>query len=407
MSSISLQDLRHVYANGHVGLAEVDLDVHDGEFLALLGPSGSGKTTLLRSIAGFVQPEGGTIRLGGTTVVGPGAWVPPEKRNLGMVFQDHAIWPHWSVARNVGYPLRLAGVPRKDAEARVRSVLGLVGLDGLGDRTPAALSGGQRQRVALARAIVGAPQALLLDEALSSLDEPLRARLRLDLKALTNEQGLTSVHVTHDRAEALALADRVAVLRAGRIEQIGTPQDLVRNPASAFVASFVNDAVLLDGTWAEGRLQVAEGISIPGERLEAGPCYGAAGLGHGALAVTAAVSPLDLVLHPVHPSLAHPNLAEDTGRAWTGVVTSALYGPHGFDVSADWHGKTLRAHVTGWVPKPGDRVLPEVLRARVFAAAASEAADGAGKADGSEVGVAPMGPVEPTNGDTLRTLVRT
>ncbi|MDN3482402.1 ABC transporter ATP-binding protein, partial [Arthrobacter sp. APC 3897] len=255
-----------------------------------------------------------------------------------------------------------------DAEARVRSVLGLVGLEGLGERAPAALSGGQRQRVALARAIVGAPQALLLDEALSSLDEPLRARLRLDLKALTSEQGLTSVHVTHDRAEALALADRVTVLRAGRIEQIGTPEELVRRPVSAFVASFVNDAVLLDGTWAEGRLQIAEGISIPGGRLEAGPCLGVGGLGHSALAVTAAVSPLDLVLHPVQSNLAHPSPSGDTGRAWTGVVTSALYGPHGFDVSADWQGKTLRAHVTGWAPKPGDRVMPEVLRAHVFAA---------------------------------------
>ncbi|MBO0896103.1 ABC transporter ATP-binding protein [Arthrobacter sunyaminii] len=405
MSSISLQGLRHVYANGHVGLSDVDLDVHDGEFLALLGPSGSGKTTLLRSIAGFVQPEGGTLRLGGTPVAGPGVWVPPEKRNLGMVFQDHAIWPHWSVARNVGYPLRLAGVPRKDAAGRVRSVLGLVGLDGLGERPPAALSGGQRQRVALARAIVGAPQALLLDEALSSLDEPLRARLRLDLKALTSEQGLTSVHVTHDRAEALALADRVAVLRAGRIEQTGTPEELVRRPVSAFVASFVNDAVLLDGTWAEGRLQIAEGISIPGGRLEAGPCLDVGGLGHGALAVTAAVSPLDLVLHPVHPSLAgDAGRSGDTGRAWTGVVTSALYGPHGFDVSADWRGRTLRAHVTGWSPKPGDRVLPEVLRAHVFAAEASGVSGGIGEAGGSEGGVAP---VEPANGDARRMLVRT
>ena len=394
MSSISLQGLRHVYANGHVGLSDVDLDVHDGEFLALLGPSGSGKTTLLRCIAGFVQPEGGTLCLGGTLVAGPGAWVPPEKRNLGMVFQDHAIWPHWSVARNVGYPLRLAGVPRKAAETRVRSVLGLVGLDGLGERAPAALSGGQRQRVALARAIVGAPQALLLDEALSSLDEPLRARLRLDLKALTSEQGLTSVHVTHDRAEALALADRVAVLRAGRIEQVGTPEELVRNPASAFVASFVSDAVLLDGTWAEGRLEVAEGISIPGTRLEAGPCLGAgglghSGLGHSALAVTAAVSPLDLVLHPV-PHPVQPGLAgsdgRGAGRPRTGVVTSALYGPHGFDVSVDWQGRTLRAHVTGWVPKPGDRVLPEVLRAHVFAADESGTVSGSAGDTGGDSG---------------------
>ena len=270
-----------------------------------------------------------------------------------MVFQDHVIWPHWGVARNVGYPLRLAGMLRQDAAARVEKVLARVGLDGLGGRAPSSLSGGQRQRVALARAIAGVPQALLLDEALSSLDEPLRARLRLDLKTLTRAQGLTSVHVTHDRAEALALAGRVAVLRAGQIEQIG--------PASAFVASFVTDAVLLDVTCAEGRLQLAGGISVPGTRLEAGPCLGPTGLGQRALNVTAGVSPLDLVLHPLGANTG------GAGRVQPAVVTSALYGPHGLDVTADWQGRQLRAHVVSWVPRPGDTVLPEVLRAHVFA----------------------------------------
>ena len=258
MATITLTGLRHVYPNGHVGLDDINLTAHDGEFLALLGPSGSGKTTLLRAIAGFIHPGEGTIRIGDSTAVGDGAWMPPEQRQLGMVFQNHAIWPHLSVARNIGYPLKLAGLPRATVAARVTAVLEKVGLSELGNRSPSALSGGQRQRVALARAIVAAPQALLLDEALSSLDEPLRARLRLELKALTRERGLTAVHVTHDRSEALALADRVVVLNRGRIEQIGTPAELVQEPASAFVAGFVSDATLFPASGTSTGVELQE-----------------------------------------------------------------------------------------------------------------------------------------------------
>lgn len=375
MAAIDISGLRHVYANGHVGLEDINLTVHDGEFLALLGPSGSGKTTLLRSIAGFLRPDAGILRIGGTCVAGGGAWVPPERRELGMVFQNHAIWPHWSVARNVGYPLKLARVPWTEAAARVQAILEKVGLAELGSRSPAALSGGQRQRVALARALVGFPQALLLDEALSSLDEPLRARLRLELKTLTRDQGLTAIHVTHDRAEALALADRVVVLNNGRIEQIGTPQQLLHEPDSAFVARFVSDATLFEGTLSvqagvgKPVLELA-GLSreVPTERLRVVRLPASDRLAPGRSSVTAAVTPHDLKLQSLDSS-------SNSGA----VISSSLYGPHGFDVSADWHGIPIRSHVSDWIPQVGDIVQPTVLRAHVFCGEPT-AGDGAERA---------------------------
>lgn len=356
MPAIEISGLRHVYANGHVALADIDLQANDGEFLALLGPSGSGKTTLLRSIAGFLRPEAGSLRIGGETVAGDGAWLPPERRKLGMVFQNHAIWPHWSVARNVGYPLKLAGVPRAEAAQRVQAVLDQVGLGELGARNPVALSGGQRQRVALARAIVAAPRALLLDEALSSLDEPLRARLRLELKSLVREQSLTAIHVTHDRAEALALADKVAVLNAGRIEQVDTPAQLLRRPSTAFVASFVSDATVFEATLGSSFLVLqAVGAAIPADRLRLVGFSAAHALSAVNRRAEAAVCPSDVRLE---------KLSSSTNDG--AVITSALYGAHGFDVLADWNGVPLRAHVSDWVPRAGDVVKPVIKRVHVY-----------------------------------------
>ncbi|GAA3701488.1 hypothetical protein GCM10023081_42410 [Arthrobacter ginkgonis] len=360
MATIDISGLRHEYANGHLGLDAIDLTVRDGEFLALLGPSGSGKTTLLRTIAGFLRPAAGTLAIGGQAVAGPGTWVPPERRRLGMVFQDHAIWPHLSVAANVAYPLKLAGVARPEATARVAAVLEQVGLGDYARRKPSALSGGQRQRVALARAIVANPRALLLDEALSALDEPLRARLRLELKALTREQGLTAVHVTHDRGEALALADRVVVLNAGRIEQVGTPRDLLETPASAFVAAFVSDATAFPGTVVHGVFR---------------PDHGGLRLPRNGVRTVGGASPSDpsarsrRAVACIAPSGVRLERAGATADpAAEATVTSALYGPHGFDVSLDWQGVPLRAHVSGWAPREGDRVRPVVERAHLFPA---------------------------------------
>lgn len=364
MATIEMTNLGHVYGNGHVGLEGIDLDVRDGEFLALLGPSGSGKTTLLRTIAGFIRPSAGSLAIGGRPMAGDGVCVPPEKRALGMVFQDHAIWPHLSVAGNVGYPLKLEGVPRTQVAKRVAAVLEQVGLTEYANRKPAALSGGQRQRVALARAIVAKPQALLLDEALSALDEPLRARLRLELRALTRAEGLTAVHVTHDRAEALGLADRVAVLNQGKIQQVGTPAELLENPANSFVASFVSDAALFPGILVDGHFHADH----PGLRFRVGsgthgnPAIRVTGeqalVGSRPRRAVAAVAPTGVRLEP----------AARKGRADAPLarVTSSLYGRHGYETGLDWAAVQLRVLVNGWVPAEGELVRPVIETAHVF-----------------------------------------
>lgn len=240
---IQLSGLGVTFPDGTTGLSDINLSVEPGEFVALVGPSGSGKTTLLRTIAGFIEPTEGTLLIDGDPMRG----VPPEKRHLGMVFQQHAVWPHMNVYENVAYPLRRGGVFSAE---RVHEALDMVGLGGFAKRKPASLSGGQRQRVALARAIVADPRVLLLDEALSALDEPLRDSLRRDLVALVKSKGLTTIHVTHDRAEALALADRVVVLSGGKILQVAPPAELLSAPISAEVASFIADATVLpSGEW--------------------------------------------------------------------------------------------------------------------------------------------------------------
>jgi spermidine/putrescine transport system ATP-binding protein len=223
-----------------VAVERVDLAVRAGEFITLLGPSGCGKTTLLRMLSGFERPSDGTVHIGGIDVT----QLPPYRRNVNQVFQSYALFPHLSVRENIGFGLKMQKTPRAEREQRVAEVMAMVELTGLGERKPAQLSGGQRQRVALARAIVPRPDVLLLDEPLSALDAKLRRAVQLELKHLQRRLGLTFLFVTHDQEEALTMSDRIAVMKDGRIEQLGTPSEIYHQPATAFVADFVGEANL-------------------------------------------------------------------------------------------------------------------------------------------------------------------
>jgi putative spermidine/putrescine transport system ATP-binding protein len=238
-----------------VAVDDVDLDVADGEFFTLLGPSGSGKTTTLRIIAGFEQPDAGRVILGGEDITRS----PPYARDVNTVFQDYALFPHMTVADNIGYGLKVKGVSRGGRTAQVADVLRMVRLEGYGDRKPVQLSGGQRQRVALARSIVNRPKVLLLDEPLGALDLKLRQEMQIFLKTLQQDLGMTFLYVTHDQEEALTMSDHVAVFNEGRIEQVGTPSEIYERPATEFVAGFVGTSNILD---RDGRR-----ISVRPERI--------------------------------------------------------------------------------------------------------------------------------------------
>jgi putative spermidine/putrescine transport system ATP-binding protein len=218
-----------------VAVAGVDLEVGEGEFFTLLGPSGSGKTTLLRLIAGFERPDAGRIELEGTDITS----MPPYLRNTNTVFQDYALFPHMTVAENIGYGLKVKGTKKAERQKRVDRALDMVRLAGLGHRKPSQLSGGQRQRVALARAVVNEPEVLLLDEPLGALDLKLRQEMQIELKQIQKEVGITFVYVTHDQDEALTMSDRMAVMSGGQIEQVGTPVEVYERPATEFVAGFI------------------------------------------------------------------------------------------------------------------------------------------------------------------------
>jgi ABC-type Fe3+/spermidine/putrescine transport system ATPase subunit len=227
----------------------VSLSIDPGEVFTLLGPSGCGKSTTLRLVAGLEQPDDGRLLLKGQVIASgrDGMWLPPERRNMGMVFQSYAIWPHMSVFANVAFPLTLRRTPRQQIRERVKETLELVGLGGLEDRPATMLSGGQQQRVALARALVYNPELLLLDEPLSNLDARLREHMRLELRTLQRRLGIAVLFVTHDQHEAMSLSDRVAVMNRGRIEQVGTPSDVYERPATPFVRDFLGRAIVLEG----------------------------------------------------------------------------------------------------------------------------------------------------------------
>ncbi|BAI75210.1 spermidine/putrescine transport system ATP-binding protein (plasmid) [Azospirillum sp. B510] len=256
MADLHVEDLTVAYGGSRV-LNGVSLHVQPGEFVALLGSSGCGKTTLLRAVSGFVPVDGGRIAIAGRDVTK----APPERRDTAMVFQSYALWPHMTTAQNIGYGLKLRRWTRPRIAERVAEMLRLLKLDGLAERNVTQLSGGQRQRVALGRALAVNPEILLLDEPLSNLDARIRLELRHEIRALQQRLGITAVHVTHDREEAMVMADRIVILNSGTIAQIGTPEEIYRRPASAFVASFLgaDNVVTLQATRTERTLEIAAG----------------------------------------------------------------------------------------------------------------------------------------------------
>ncbi len=304
----------------------VDLRLERGGFLAVLGPSGSGKTTLLRLIAGFERPDSGSVRIGGRTVSGPGTWVEPEARRVGMVFQQGALFPHLTVAGNVGFGATAAG--------RVGECLDLVGLADRARDFPHELSGGERQRVALARALAADPEVVLLDEPFAALDATLRQRLREEVAEILRAAGTSALLVTHDQSEALSLADTVAVLRDGRLQQIGTPEEVYERPRSQWVASFLGDADVLPGTAREGVAECELGrFAVP----------------------TELAGSVELVIRPESVAIGHRSARDADTSAL--VVGRSFYG-HDQLVELELpSGRRLRSRRLGFPAwHPGDRV---------------------------------------------------
>jgi putative spermidine/putrescine transport system ATP-binding protein len=258
---LELRGLKKVLG-GRVIIEDLNLDVQKGEMISLLGPSGCGKTTTLRMIAGFLQVDAGEIRLAGKDVTHLG----PDKRPSAMVFQNYALWPHMSAAKNVAYPLKIRGLSKAEINEKVEAALELVNLLHHKNSRPGQISGGEQQRVALARALIQEPEVLLLDEPLSNLDAKLREKVREDIRELQRRLGITTVVVTHDQEEALSISDRIAVMNSGRIEQFSTPQDLYRYPATEYVASFIGSLNKFEGEFIDG--QIVPGNGVVGIRPE-------------------------------------------------------------------------------------------------------------------------------------------
>jgi len=362
-SFLELDGLRKEY-NGVVALTDCSLAIGRGEFITLLGPSGCGKTTTLRAIAGFVRPDAGEIRLDGSVLSAASAHVAPEKRDIGMVFQSYAVWPHMSVRKNIELPLRLRKVPGAEIRRRVDETLQLCRLDGFADRDPHQLSGGQLQRVALARALVYRPRLVLLDEPLSNLDVALREDLRREIGRLHKLIGATFVLVTHDQVEAMSLSDRVVVMRQGRIEQIGAPEEIYRSPRTEFVAQFVGAANLLRGSIAAaapaaGGADAAARcrVRVGGLTLAVRPWAGAAE----GDAVTLAVHPEVIRILPPGQGDRAENLFEGTVRAayFLGRTQEIVVDVEGVELrTVQVRSETFHAGQPVLLSIPGDAIIP-------------------------------------------------
>ncbi len=272
MSRLGLNRVGKRYGHS-VAVEDFSLDVAQGELVVLLGPSGCGKTTTLRMVAGFVAASAGDISLDGQSILG----LPPHKRDLGLVFQSYALFPHLTVARNVAFGLEMRGVGRAARDSRVADMLRLTRLDALADRFPRQLSGGQQQRVALARALAIEPRVLLLDEPLSNLDAALRADVGRDIRLLQRSSGLTTVMVTHDQDEAMAMADRLVVMRDGRVQQAGTQEDLYERPLTPFVAGFIGRSNMLAGSLRDGRIMEVGGGEADGAAMQLAGVFAGSG----------------------------------------------------------------------------------------------------------------------------------
>ncbi|WP_246561867.1 ABC transporter ATP-binding protein [Streptomyces roseirectus] len=330
----------------------LELRVEPGEMVCLLGPSGCGKTTTLRMAAGFLTPDAGRVEIGGTDY----AAVPPERRPTAMVFQNYALWPHMTVAGNVGFGLKMHKVPKAEAARRVAEALDLVGLTHHADSYPARISGGEQQRTALARALALRPQLLLLDEPLSNLDAKLRERVREEIRDIQQRLGITTLFVTHDQDEALSVADRIAVMNAGRIEQYAAPDDLYRTPATLFTAEFVGSLNRLDDvTVGQGEVRLADGTVL----LRCAEVVGPAGAGK-----VVGIRPEEVRLGETLPGETRSG-AEGGGSA---VVTRVLPRGHFTEVvlRLDTGGVTLRSYLTGVTPGVGERVLVSAGRALAY-----------------------------------------
>jgi spermidine/putrescine transport system ATP-binding protein len=341
MSYLTLRALCRAYAGKPV-LRDLDLEIEEGEFVSLLGASGSGKSTALRLIAGFERPDSGTIELAGAVIND----IPAHKRNIGMVFQSYALFPHMTVLDNVAYGLRQRGKDRKRARAEAASALELVQLPGFEDRRPDQLSGGEQQRVALARAIVIKPRLMLLDESLSALDKKLRTEMQVELRRLQRTVGITTVFVTHDQEEALKLSDRVAVLDQGRVQQYGPPSVVYEAPATAFVAAFLGRATFLSGSITrdvDGRTCLAVGdVAIP--------VHASATLTTGAPAMIA-----------VRPEKVRISGLADDRHPYPGVVRLVTYAGGVTDyvvdaLGAEFQVQSQNTTTTGGVFDTGDRI---------------------------------------------------
>jgi iron(III) transport system ATP-binding protein len=322
MSAIVTLDRLSKNFGPELAVRDVSLSVAQGEFVTLLGPSGCGKTTTLRCVAGLERPDAGEIRIGGDLVAAParGIYLNPEDRNIGMVFQSYAVWPHMTVFDNVAFGLRVRRVGSADVKTRTMRALERVGLAHLANRYATKLSGGQRQRVALARAIVYEPRVILFDEPLSNLDAKLREQMRVELVRLHHEVGITSIYVTHDQTEALVMSDRVVVMNKGAIQQIGDPHNIYARPANAFVANFIGATNLLEGVLRECDGDTCN-VEIPlGE--DHAPLHVKAAGGNGARSgqrMIVSVRPEDLSIHLQKPH------EVDSGNLFVGEVIDTVY----------------------------------------------------------------------------------